>query len=195
MLAKASKEHSDIIFKEGNFGAFHPEEKVDLLFANASLHWIKDHYSLFPQLVSTLNKGGYFAVQMPNNAHAPTHQSIIKILQANPAWHKFMEGLFFTELAQPMFSTTRYYDLLTAAGLVDLTLWETEYVQEMADHQAIYNWVSGSALRPILDKLNESEQQEFEQAYLELISKAYPTQANGKVLLPFRRFFVVGKVN
>ncbi len=49
------------------FRNWQPEQALDLIFANASLQWLPDHYELFPHLVSLLNPQGVLAVQMPDN--------------------------------------------------------------------------------------------------------------------------------
>lgn len=39
--------------------------------------------------------------------------------------------------------------------------------------------------------MEKSEQEEFEQAYVADVTHEYPLQKDGKVLLPFRRLFMV----
>jgi trans-aconitate 2-methyltransferase len=41
------------------------EEKWDLVFSNAALQWSDNHEKLFPKLISLVNVGGQFAVQLP----------------------------------------------------------------------------------------------------------------------------------
>ena len=62
----------------------------------------------------------------------------------------------------------------------------------MEDYQAIFDWVKGTGLRPILSMLNEDNQAQFAKAYIHAIQYEYPLQANNKILLPFRRLFMVG---
>ncbi|MOA66187.1 Trans-aconitate 2-methyltransferase [compost metagenome] len=52
-------------------------------------------------------------------------------------------------------------------------------------------WFKGSALRPYLDELDKDEQDAFLARYKAAIAQAYPTLADGTVLLPFPRLFVV----
>jgi trans-aconitate 2-methyltransferase len=53
-------------------------------------------------------------------------------------------------------------------------------------------WYKGTGLRPFLDALpTAGEKESFEAEYTTEICKAYPAQAGGKVLFPFRRLFVV----
>jgi trans-aconitate 2-methyltransferase len=51
----------------------------------------------------------------------------------------------------------------------------------------------GTALRPVLSALPELEGARFIEAFAERMAAAYPPQANGQTLFPFRRLFVVGQ--
>jgi trans-aconitate 2-methyltransferase len=47
-------------------------------------------------------------------------------------------------------------------------------------------------LRPFLEKLsNPDDQTRFLTDYLSALKKAYPTRADGRVLFPFRRLFLI----
>lgn len=73
MLNEARNALPDCHFIEADISQFKPEHPVDLLYANASLQWVPDHYDLFPHLVSQLGHNGVLAVQMPDNWLEPTH--------------------------------------------------------------------------------------------------------------------------
>ncbi len=192
MLEKARSAYPTISFIESDISDFFPTEKIDLIFANASLQWADNHQELFPRLINFLNEDGALAIQMPNNFHAPSHQITLNILKENSDWEALLKILCYGKLKQPFYQVPYYYDLLAQSGLYNLQLWETEYFLEMADHQAIFHWVEGSALRPILSKMDTEEQARFTQIYIGQLRQEYPLQENRKVLFPFRRMFMVG---
>ena len=131
---------------------------------------------------------------MPNNFHSPSHQVAIGILQSNTAWQPFLKNLRYSILTEPLYQLPWYYDLLIKSGASSLQLWETEYFQEISDYQGIFDWVKGTGLRPILSAMDVDNQTTFANAYVKAIAKEYPLQANKKVLLPFRRIFMVGYI-
>jgi trans-aconitate 2-methyltransferase len=84
-----------------------------------------------------------------------------------------------------------YYDQLTAkASRIDI--WQTEYLHVMDGPSAIVEWYRGTGLRPFLDALpTDDARADFSADYLDRIAAAYPAQADGRVLFPFNRLFVV----
>ncbi|MDX1900827.1 MAG: methyltransferase domain-containing protein [Gammaproteobacteria bacterium] len=192
MLEEAKACYPNIDFVKGDIAHFSVKEKIDCLFANASLQWLDQHETLIPKLFKLINPGGVFAIQMPNNFHSPSHQVTIRILESHPAWQLFLKNLRYGILTEPLYKLPWYYDLLTQSGAKTLQLWETTYYQEMSDYQGIFEWVKGTGLRPVLSAMDMENQHKFSDAYVKAIAKEYPLQTNNKILLPFRRIFIVG---
>lgn len=183
MLNEARKALPNCHFVEANISKFRPEQSFDLLYANASLQWVPDHYELFPQLVSLLNYNGVLAVQMPDNWQEPTH-----VLMREVAYEQGYPDRGRT----PLPGVHAYYDILTEAGC-DVDIWRTTYYHIMESHQSIIDWVSSTGLRPWLQELSESEQRNYLARYHELLQEQYPLQENGKILLAFPRLFIVAR--
>jgi trans-aconitate 2-methyltransferase len=194
MLEEAKITYPDINFVEGDIANFSPKEKTDCLFANASLQWLDEHETLIPKLLQFINPGGVFGIQMPNNFHLPSHQVIINILQSDVAWQPFLRNLRYGVLTEPLYQLSWYYNLLIKSGAYSLQFWETEYFQEMSNYQGIFDWVKGTGLRSVLSAMDVDNQAKFANAYVKAIATEYPLQTNRKVLLPFRRIFMVGYI-
>ncbi|EOV7618970.1 trans-aconitate 2-methyltransferase [Escherichia coli] len=158
-------------------------QALDLIFANASLQWLPDHYELFPHLVSLLNPQGVLAVQMPDNWLEPTH-----VLMREVAW----EQNYPDRGREPLAGVHAYYDILSEAGY-EVDIWRTTYYHQMPSHQAIIDWVTATGLRPWLQDLTESEQQLFLKRYHQMLEEQYPLQENGQILLAFPRLFIVAR--
>ncbi|QBX79746.1 trans-aconitate 2-methyltransferase [Citrobacter tructae] len=183
MLNEARVALPNCHFVEADIGAFEVEQPLDLLYANASLQWVPDHYELFPHLVSQLKRNGVLAVQMPDNWLEPTH-----VLMREVAY----EQGYPDRGRAPLPGVHAYYDILTEAGC-DVDIWRTTYYPIMDSHQSIIDWVSATGLRPWLQDLSESEQRNYLARYHELLQEQYPLQENGKILLAFPRLFIVAK--
>ena len=59
-------------FADGDLGAW-CGPPVDVVFANASLHWVPDHPALLARLRGGLRAGGQLAFQVPANFDHPSH--------------------------------------------------------------------------------------------------------------------------
>jgi trans-aconitate 2-methyltransferase len=163
------------------------DSPFDIVFSNATLHWIPDHAHLFPHLFNQVAPGGALAVQVPAHYASPVHLAIFEVAE-DPRWSHLMDG--------PRNSITRqspsfYYDVLQPLAS-RLELWETDYIHILESPQSIVDWFRGTGLRPFLEALEtETQKQQFEQLLLESYTKSYPRQKDGKVLFPFRRLFMV----
>ena len=183
MIAEARSALPDCQFVEADIRNWQPEQALDLIFANASLQWLPDHYELFPHLVSLLNPQGVLAVQMPDNWLEPTH-----VLMREVAW----EQNYPDRGREPLAGVHAYYDILSEAGC-EVDIWRTTYYHQMPSHQAIIDWVTATGLRPWLQDLTESEQQLFLKRYHQMLEEQYPLQENGQILLAFPRLFIVAR--
>ena len=71
MLAEARKAESNIAWEQFDVAGWNPEAKFDLIFSNATLHWLDDHPALFARLCGNVAAGGALAVQMPRISERP----------------------------------------------------------------------------------------------------------------------------
>ena len=66
MLAHARQRLPQASFEQADIASWRAPafegRQPDLIYANASLHWLPDHPALFPRLLSMLAPGGVFAV-------------------------------------------------------------------------------------------------------------------------------------
>lgn len=189
MLAKARMRVPEVAFEEADVAAWSPGERYDLIFANAVLQWLPDHPRLLARLAACLETGGCLAVQMPNNLQEPSHRLMQKVAKEGP----WAEKLAIASLArEEIGSFEDYYSWLLQAGC-SADLWQTTYVHPLADAGAIVEWFKSTGLKPYLDPLSPEEQSAYLDRYRAEIEKAYPAQADGKVLLRFPRLFFVAQ--
>jgi trans-aconitate 2-methyltransferase len=192
MLDEAAQKYLELKFIKQDIKEFNSIEPIDLIFASASLQCLGDHELLLPKLCNMLSANGAFAMLMPNNFHAPSHQFIIKVLQTRPDWQPLTSNLLFKELEKPLYDPITYYDLLIKAGMKKIIGWQTEYFQEMTNHQEIFNWLKGTSLAPILSNMDKSSQEQFAESYVKAIEQEYTLQINSKLLMPYLRIFAIG---
>lgn len=185
MLKKARSANLKATFILADLQQHVPDKPVDVLFANAVLHWIDDHAALFPKLCAQLGRGGLLAVQMPNNFAEPTH-TLMRQVASMPAFQAKLDGQLQPVAVQ---SPRVYHRLLSPIGLVDL--WETTYYHVLSGRDPVLDWVRGTTLVPVRKALSASDYATFEETYGALLREAYPQEEDGRTILPFRRIFIV----
>jgi trans-aconitate 2-methyltransferase len=188
MLERARASDRGVEWLEADVATWTPSAPVDVLFSNATLHWIDDHAALFPRLVTLVAAGGALAVQMPRNFGEPSHTSIYDVAR-EARWRDRLEKLIRPE---PTKAPDFYWDLL-APRVSALDVWETVYTQALTGDHPVADFVKGSWLKPFLDALDADERGRFEHAYRERVARAYPPRADGTTLFPFRRLFIVAR--
>jgi len=190
MLAKARQEAPAVTFVQADIAQWSPPAPADLLFSNATLHWLDDHGRLLPRLMAQLASGGVLAVQMPHNHQAPSHLLMGAAAEDGP-WRAKLSLVRL--ILRSVASANAYYRILApVARRVDI--WESEYLHVLEGDNPVVEWTKGTALRPYLDALDEPDRSGFFAAYSARIAAAYPKQADGRTLLPFRRIFFIALV-
>jgi trans-aconitate 2-methyltransferase len=188
MLAQARASSVRATWLEAEVATWMPDRPLDLIYANAALHWLGEHATLLPRLMGQLCADGVLAVQMPRNFAAPSH-ALLRETAASGPWADRLAGILDR---QPVAAPEWYYDLL-APHVQALDIWETEYLQVLEGADPVLNWTRGTALRPIMQALDAGQFAAFEAAYAARLRAAYPRRADGRTPFPFRRLFIVAQ--
>lgn len=192
MLAKAAAQPGSVQWQAADIAHWQPATPPDLIYSNATLHWVTDHHELFPRLIRTLKPGGCLAVQMPLSWDLPSHRLMRETLaDGGPNGHPLGSAELRQAVARKWVADPAvYYDLL--AGLTtQLDIWSTEYLQVLNGADPVLEWVKGTGLRPILNGLDDHEREVFRTAYAERLRATYPQRSDGQTLYPFERLFIV----
>jgi len=189
MLKVARERAPGALFVEEDIEDWRPEAAADLIFANATLHFAKDHYALIERLVSCLSPGGALAVQMPNNMQEASHAAI-RMISADEPWADRLVPIAKT---RAMVGPPEEYYRLLSLQCAELDLWQTIYIHPLESVDRIVEWFEGSELRPFLKLLSAPERDLFIARYRAELVEAYPPLPNGKVLLRYPRLFFIAQ--
>ena len=159
----------------------------DVILANAVIQWIPDHETLLPGLIARLPAGGSLAVQTPDNLDEPSHRLMREVAADGPWAGK----LAVASKARAARRSAEWYFRLLRAHAPRVDVWRTTYFHPLAGARAIIEWVKGTGLRPFIDPLDPAEREAYLACYEAAMAEAYPTEADGTVLLPFPRLFFV----
>jgi trans-aconitate 2-methyltransferase len=189
MIEKARDADRTVAFEVADLRTWAAEaEPVDVLVSNATLQWVPGHLDLLPTLVGRVRPGGWFAFQVPGNFDEPSH-TIRRDLAAEVPYAAHTQGVAVPSSHDPAV----YLEPLAGLGCT-VDAWETTYLHVLSgDPDAVFTWVSGTGARPTLQALPDDLRPAFEEEFKRRLRAAYP-QHGGRVILPFRRIFVVARV-
>jgi trans-aconitate 2-methyltransferase len=173
-------------FVQGDIAAWRSDESLDLIISNAALQWVPGHERLLPALAGTLAPGGTLAVQMPNNFESPSHRAIREVAEG-PRWGPTLAGVGLRAgVVKPL---PWYVEHLRSLGF-EVDAWETTYIHVLKGGDPVLEWFKGSALRPLLARLDAPAAGEFLREVGERLRRSYPPSGD-VTLLPFPRIFFV----
>lgn len=161
-------------------------ESWDLIFSNAALQWSDNHKELFPKLISTLNSSGQLAIQMPYQPGNILNKILFEMGNEEPFktqlnnWNRPSTVLTLDEYAQILFDN----------GIEDLNISQKIYPIIAEDHETLFNFISGSALIPYLEKLSEEHQETFIAEFKKRIELNFPKLP---AIYSFKRILMYGK--
>jgi trans-aconitate 2-methyltransferase len=162
-------------------------DPVDVLVSNATLQWVPGHLDLLPDLVARVAPGGWLAFQVPGNFDEPSHTIRAELADEAP-YAAHAAGVATPGSHDPVV----YLEALQRIGCA-VDAWETTYLHVLEGEDPVFTWVSGTGARPTLQALPAELRPAFEEEFKRRLRAAYPPR-DGRVVLPFRRVFVVGQV-
>ena len=182
MIKLASDRHSadmypNLSFQEMDAGNLQFNDRFDLIFSNAVLHWVKDQIPVIKGIFKSLKQGGKVLLQMGGKGNAAEIVSVLSELQNQRKWSTYFNGFDF-----PFYfpETNEYKTHLLDCGF---TLNRIELIPKKMDHggiEALKGWLRTTWL-PFTERVPEEERENF----IEIVSKNYVERysANSKGII------------
>ena len=137
---------------QADIAGWQPECAPNLIYSNATLHWLDNHATLLPKLLGFLAPGGCLAVQVPLSHSLPSHMLMGETLANGGVNGSRLgdEGLAAlvarSGCSKPRSITTSSPP--HAANALDI--WETDYFLRLEGDDPVLEWVKATGLRRIL---------------------------------------------
>jgi len=146
------------------------KEKWDLILANASLQWVDEHQKIFQQIIASLNEGGQLAVQMPSQNENALNQLMFGLVSEEP----FASSLDHWKKFSPVLSMDDYTRILFDHHAKDICIYQKIYPVIASSHQVLFDFISGSALIPYMERFDETIKEQFKKIYMDRIRQKFP---------------------
>lgn len=166
MLAAARQlDQERVEFVDGDLATWTSAADHDLVLANASLHWVPDHAAVLSRWADALAPGGWLAVQVPANAHHPSHLASVAVAEREPFRSAFDGDPPPDPVAVNVLAPSQYATVLHGLGLVDVHVRLQVYLHELPDSAAVVDWTRGTSLTRFFDRLPAGLHDAFVDAY------------------------------
>lgn len=175
----------------GDLRNWTPRRDTDVVISNSSMQWVPEHADLLVRWAGQLGAGSWIAVQMPGNFESPSHAAFRAVARREP-FAKALRDVPF-RVGAVVHGPAYYAELLIDAGCT-VDAWETTYLHQLTGEHPVLDWISGTALLPVQERLNDEQWQQFRDELVPLLADAYPPRPDGTTFFPFRRVFVVAQV-
>jgi trans-aconitate 2-methyltransferase len=181
-------ERRGLRFAGGDIGSWSSggdHDLVDLVLANASLHWVPDHPAVLARWWAAIAPGGQLAVQMPANADHPSHLVAAEVGAAEP----FRSALGGTPPPDPVAANVlapeQYAILLDRLGAARQHVRLQVYPHVLASSADVVEWVKGTSLTRFLSALPAELHEPFVAEYRRRLLAAIGDHA--PYFYPFKR--------
>ncbi len=155
----------------------------DLIFSNAALQWVGNHALLFPKIISLLHPEGQLAIQMPVQNDNVLNQVLAALAEESP----FKEALKGWRSRSPVLPMDDYAQLLFDHGAAKMTIYQKIYPLIADSHLKLYDFISGTALIPYLERLDDVIKEAFIAAFKNRIAERFTTVP---ALYAFKRMII-----
>ena len=151
--------------------------EFDVVFSNATLHWIRDHRPVLQGIARSLVNGGKALLQMGGRGNAADVLALLDRLVVSSRWASYFGGFSF---AYGFYAPDEYMPWLRDA---DLTPRRVELIAKDMTHDGkagLAGWIRTTWL-PYTQRIPEQERDAFIGELVETYVDEHPLDAQGKV--------------
>jgi trans-aconitate 2-methyltransferase len=133
-------------------------QEFDIVFSNATLHWVKDHQRLFRNVQRVLCPGGVVRFNFAGDGNCSFFYKVIRESMALPDFAKYFE-----KFTWPWYMPTieEYQLLAEGAGFRSARVWGENADRFFPDAEVLIKWVDQPSLVPFVTCIAEHDKPPF----------------------------------
>jgi trans-aconitate 2-methyltransferase len=162
------------------------QETFDVIFSNATLHWIKDHKPVIAGIQKSLKPGGRVLLQMGGKGNAASILSIFEEMMSEHGWSRYFSDFAFS---YGFYGPEEYSIWISEAGLYPLRIELIPKIMSYDHRDGLAGWVRTTWL-PYLERVPEQKREEFISQLIGKYIDKYPPDNEGKINVNMMRLEV-----
>ncbi len=156
--AALPNERGNLHFRKLDINGLDFENEFDVVFSNATLHWVKDHQRLLRNVHRSLRAGGRLRFQFAGDGNCANFFAVAREAMARGEFQAFLAGF---DWPWYMPSVDEYKELAESSGLSSVRVWGENADRFFPDAEAMIRWIDQPSLVPGLrcepnDRKNET---------------------------------------
>jgi trans-aconitate 2-methyltransferase len=190
MIAVAQKlRKPNLAFKLQDINTLNNDEKFEIVFSNATLHWVKDHSCLLKNIFHCLRKNGVIRFNFAAKGNCSHFVKVVKSAMSLPDYSSH-----FKSFEWPWYMPTlREYDSLARRSqFTDVRVWGEIADRYFPDKETMIKWIDQPSIIPFLECIPAQKKKRFRDYVVEEMIKE-TIRAEGQCFETFRRINVYGR--
>lgn len=165
------------------------EDEFDVVFSNATLHWVKDHRKLLTNVHKSLKADGILRFNFAGDGNCSNFFKVIKQVMAEK---KYAESFDDFDWPWYMPSVDEYEKILKQFGFKEAKVWGENADKFFHDAEAMTKWIDQPSIVPFLKCIDEPDKRSFQDMVTERMIEE-TIQDDGRCFETFRRINVFAK--
>lgn len=192
-MIAAAREHrgsaANLAFSLADINALDFDSEFDIVFSNATLHWVKDHEPMLRSLYRSLKPGGVLRVNFAADGNCSRFFQVIRQAMDQPSF-----APYFPHFDWPWFmpAIDEYSALVARLPFAEVRVWGENADRYFPDEEALIRWIDQPSLVPFLRSVPDNAKEQF-RSWVIARAIADTRQDDGTCFETFRRVNVFAK--
>jgi trans-aconitate methyltransferase len=191
MIESAQKNYKveNMRFDLMDINAIDFDNEFDIVFSNATLHWVRDHNKLLANVYKSLKADG---ISRFNFAADGNCSNFFEVIRQTMAEKRYAE--YFGDFDWPWYmpAIDEYEKIVTHSGFAEVKVWGENADRYFADAETMTKWVDQPSLVPFLKCVGQKDKRLFRDTVVERMIEQ-TIQDDGRCFETFRRINVFAK--
>jgi len=187
--AEKGKKFSNVFFGLKNINDIDYHNRFDLIFSNATLHWILDHRKLLCKTYKALKNGGTIRFNFAGEGNCSFFFKIVRQAIAEPYFREH-----FKKFEWPWFmpNINTYKEFASGTEFSSIEVWGENADKYFENSEAMIKWIDQPSIVPFLKCIPTTKKQNFRDYVVEkMIGET--KQEGGTCFETFRRINIRAK--
>jgi trans-aconitate 2-methyltransferase len=153
------------------------DERFDVVFSNAALHWVKNHQPIVQGLYRSLKPNGKILLQMGGKGNAKEVLTVLEELQKTDEWKPYFSDF---EFPYGFYGIEEYHQLLADSKFSINRVELIPKEMELEECSGFEGWIRTTWL-PYAERIPTEKRDQFIKAISKEYLKQQPIDSHGKV--------------